>query len=137
MEILPLEGEMSEEQRGLELNPITERGDDGEDGYLTQGFEVLVGLPVVAVVKVHHKGVHAVIGIVDTEVNGALYARVALELFVEVDAEVEPVVGLEAVVVAILEVSEGAAVTVGRVGLVLVVVGVEGAAVACGIDPGG
>ena len=61
----------------------------------------------------------------------------ALELLVEVDAEVEAVVGLEAVVVAILEVSEGAAVAVGRVGLVLVVVGVEGAAVAGGIDPGG
>jgi hypothetical protein len=53
VEILPLEGEMSEGQRGLELNPITERGDDGEDGYLTQGFEVLVGLPVVAIVEIN------------------------------------------------------------------------------------
>ena len=55
----------------------------------------------------------------------------------EVHREVQSVVGFQAVVVAVGEVAELACVVVGCVGLVLVVVGIEGTAVARGIYPGG
>ena len=55
----------------------------------------------------------------------------------EVDAEVEAVVGFETVVVSVLKVSYGACIVVGCMGLFLIIVGVERAAVACGIYPCG
>ena len=67
---------------------------------------MLVGIPVVAIVDIYQEGVHAVVGIVDTQVDGTLDARVTAEPLVEVHREVQSVVGLQAVVVAVGEVAE-------------------------------
>ena len=60
-----------------------------------------------------------------------------LELLVEVDTDIESVIGLKSVVVAVFEVSYGAGIVVGRMGLVLIVVRVEGSAIARSIYPCG
>ena len=119
------------------MNSIAERWYDGKYRHFAQGLVVLVGVPVVAIVEVYHEGVHAVVGIVDAQVDGALDVRVAAEPLVEVHREVQTVVGLQTVVVAVGEVAELSGIVVRLVGLPLVVVGIEGAAVARGIYPGG
>ena len=92
---------------------------------------------VVTIVEIYHERVHVVVGVVYAEVDSALYIRVALELLVEVDTEVEAMVGLETIVIAVFKVTQGASIAICRVGLLFVVVGVECATIARGVYPCG
>ena len=55
----------------------------------------------------------------------------------KVYADVKTMIGLETVVVTTLEIAYGSGILFGGVGLVFVVMCVEGSAIACGIDPCG
>ena len=83
---------------------------------------------VVRFVEVYHKRIHIIVGIVDAEVDGTLHPRMTFELLMEVDTEVEAMVGFKAVVVTVVKVAYSARIATGRMGLPLIVVGVEGAA---------